>query len=222
MMIAEIPPKKRLYVIGLVAVLGSDFALRNVLLPEHAEDIHIATALLVEWLVLLALLAFWIPKLEGTGLASVGLGKFTPRYLWMSGLTYLTLSIAWIGSGFVLGLMGLEGLRSLLPMIKDRGLPIRLGLFMTGALLEEIFYRGYAIERVLSLTGRGWLAGLLSWITFTFVHLKFFGLGPTLDVGVLSAGLVVLYLRERSIWPCVFLHGMNDAFGFLVASLIAP
>ncbi|PUA33820.1 MAG: hypothetical protein B9J98_02470 [Candidatus Terraquivivens tikiterensis] len=30
------------------------------------------------------------------------------------------------------------------------------------------------------------MAGLASWIAFTFVHLKFFGLGPTLDVGILS------------------------------------
>lgn len=201
--------------------MGSDFALRNVLLSEHAEDIHIAAILLVEWLILLVLLAFWIPKLEGSQLASVGLGRFRLKYLWMSALTYLILLITWVGSGFVLGLMGLEGLRSLLPMIEERGLPIRLGLFMTGAFLEEIFYRGYAIERVISLTRRGWLAGFISWVTFTFVHQEFFGLGPTLDVGVLSAGLVVLYLRERSVWPCVFLHGMNDAFGFLVASSIA-
>jgi membrane protease YdiL (CAAX protease family) len=70
------------------------------------------------------------------------------------------------------------------------------------------------------LTGKNWLAGLVSWITFTFVHIKFFGLGPTLDVGVLSAGLAILYLKEQSIWPCIVVHGINDAFAFLIAPLI--
>jgi membrane protease YdiL (CAAX protease family) len=72
-------------------------------------------------------------------------------------------------------------------MIQEHGFPVLFGLFLTGAFLEEIFYRGYIIERLTMLTGKNWLAGLVSWITFTFVHIKFFGLGPTLDVGVLSA-----------------------------------
>ena len=105
-------------------------------------------------------------------------------------------------------------------MIQEHGFPVLFGLFLTGAFLEEIFYRGYIIERLTMLTGKNWLAGLVSWITFTFVHIKFFGLGPTLDVGVLSAGLVILYLKERSIWPCIVVHGINDAFAFLIAPLI--
>ena len=78
------------------------------------------------------------------------------------------------------------------------------------------------IERLALLTGKSWLAGLISWAVFTFVHLKFFCLGPTLllEVGILSVGLVVLYLKERNIWPCFIVHGMNNAFGFLVAPLI--
>ena len=41
-----------------------------------------------------------------------------------------------------------------------------------------------------------------------------FGLGPTLNVGVLSAGFVFLYLRERSIWPCIIVRGINNVIGF--------
>jgi len=135
-------------------------------------------------------------------------------------LTYGILLIAWIGSYFALTAVGLEGLRSLQPKIREHSFPILISLFLTGIFLEEIFYRGYLIERLTSLTQKGWLAGIVSWIAFTFVHLKFFGLGPTLDVGVLSAGLVILYLKERSIWPCIVLHGINGAFSFLIAPLL--
>jgi len=212
--------EKWAYVIGLVIVLGSEFLLRDVFLPEHARNIHIGMAVLVEWLILLILLAFWIPKIEGKKLGSIGFGKFKWRYLWMGILTYFILMIAWMSSSFALKAIGLEGLRSLQPMIKEYSFLILFGLFLTGTFLEEIFYRGYLIERLISLTGKRWLAGFMSWITFTFVHFKFLGLGPTLEVGILSAGLVILYLKERSIWPCIIVHGINDVIGFLIFPLL--
>jgi len=212
--------KRRTYTIGLVIVFATDFVLRDVLLPEQPSDIHIGIALVVEWLILLALLVFWIPKVEGHSLRSIGFGKLKWRHMWMGILTYFMLLIAWIGSYFALNAIGLEGLRSLQPMIREHSFPILFSLFLTGTFLEEIFYRGYLIERLTSLTRKRWLAGFVSWIAFTFVHLKFFGLGPTLDVGILSAGLVILYLKERSIWPCILVHGINDAFGFLIAPLL--
>jgi len=212
--------KKWTYAIGLVIVFASEFVLRDVLLPEHASDIHIAMAVLVEWTILLVLLAFWIPKIEGNKLASIGFGKFKWRYLLVGFLAYFILLIVWIGSSFALEAIGLKELRSLQPMIREYSFLTRLILFFTGTFLEEIFYRGYAIERLTSITGKKWLVGPISWAAFTFVHLKFFGLGPTLDVGVLSAGLVILYLRERSIWPCIVVHGINGAYGFLIGPLL--
>ena len=212
--------EKWAYVIGLIIVLGSEFILRDVFLPAHARNIHIGMAVLVEWLVLLILLAFWIPKIEGNKLASIGFGKFKWRYLWIGVLTYFILMVVWMGSSFVLKAIGLEGLRSLQPTIKEYSPLILFSLFLTGTFLEEVFYRGYLIERLTSLTGRRWLGAVTSWLAFTFVHLKFFGLGPTLDVGILSAGLVILYLKERSIWPCIIVHGINDAFGFLIFPLL--
>jgi len=152
----------RLYIIGLVAILGSEVTLRDIFLPEHAGDIHIGIAIAMEWLVLLILLAFWIPKIEGNKLGSSGFGKFKWKYLWISILTYFILMLAWIGSGLALNAIGLEGLRSLQPMVRKYSFPILFGLFLTGTFLEEVFYRGYMIERLTSLTGRSWLAGLIS------------------------------------------------------------
>jgi len=105
-------------------------------------------------------------------------------------------------------------------MIKEYHPLTLIGLFLTGTFLEEVFYRGYLIERLISLTRKRWLAAIISWLAFTLVHLKFFGLGPTIDISILSAAFVLLYLKERSIWPCVVLHGINDVFGFLIFPLL--
>jgi len=212
--------EKWFFAIGLITILSTEFISRDVLLPEQPKDLHIGIALLVEWLILLFLLLYWIPKVEGKRLNSIGFGKFKGRYFWMSILTYIILMGVWTVSSFGLKAIGLEGLSSLQPMIKNYN-PLTLsGLFITGTFLEEVFYRGYLIERLTFLTGQRRVGTVISWLTFTLVHLKFFGLGPTLEVSILSAALVLLYIKEKSIWPCIVVHGINDAFGFLIFPLL--
>jgi hypothetical protein len=122
----------------------------------------------------------------------------------------------------VLEANGLEPIRSLQPVLKNYSFFTLFGLFLTGTILEEIFYRGYLIERLSALLGRRWLAGLVSGIAFTLVHFKFFGLGPTIDVSILSAALVLLYLKERCIWPCIVTHGINNLLSYLVFPFLIP
>ncbi len=64
--------KKWAYPIGLIIVLATEFILRDVLLSRQASDIHIGITLAGEWLVLLVLLGFWIPRVEGENLKSIG------------------------------------------------------------------------------------------------------------------------------------------------------
>ena len=105
-------------------------------------------------------------------------------------------------------------------IIEGYGFATLFGLFLTGTFLEEVFYRGYLIERITILTRHRWAAAFVSWLLFTLVHLKFFGLGPTIDTSVISAALVLLYMKEKSIWPCIVVHGINDALAFLIFPLL--
>ena len=211
--------KKWVYAIGIVIVLSSEFGLRNVLLPENPTDNNVQIATMGE-LMLSILLFFWILKVEGNKLESIGFGKLRWRYLWIGVLSFLILMVASLLVGLALEAVGLQTLASLQPIIREYSFLTLMLLFFTGTFLEEIFYRGYVIERLTSLTGKSWLAGIVSWITFTFVHLKFFGLGPTLNVGVISAVLVLIYLKERSIYPCFVVHGINSVFVYLITPLL--
>jgi membrane protease YdiL (CAAX protease family) len=202
--------------VGVLIVLGSEFLIRNILLPQSANESHIRVALIIEWLVLLFLLIIWIPVVEKKSLESIGFGKFRLRYLWLGILTYAIVTVAMIISGILLEAIGLQPIRSLQAVLQTYHFTTLFGLFLTGTILEEIFYRGYLIERLAEMLRRPWMAGLVSWLAFTLVHLKFFGLGPTIDVGIFSAALVVLYLKEKSIWPCIVTHGINNAFSYLV------
>jgi membrane protease YdiL (CAAX protease family) len=212
--------EKWIYAVGLTIVFGIEFLLRDFFLPENAGDISIDLALVGEWVVLSFLVLFWVPKVEKKNLASIGLGKFKRRHLGWGVLVYLLVLVASSINGFVLQSVGLPSLRSLQPMLKRYNLATLFGLFLTGTFLEEVFYRGYLIERMTMLTGHRWVAASASWLLFTLVHLKFFGLGPTMDVSVLSAALVLLYAKEKSILPCIVVHGINDALAFLVFPLL--
>jgi membrane protease YdiL (CAAX protease family) len=204
----------------LIFVFGVEFVLRDFLLPENANSVSIGLALVGEWVTLSFLVFLWISKVEKKSMASIGFGKFKRRHLVWGVLVYLLVLVASSFGGFVLQYVGLPSLRSLQPLIKGYGCATLFGLFLTGTFLEEVLYRGYLIERMTVLTKHRWVAAFVSWLLFTLVHLKFFGLGPTIDTSVISAALVLLYLKEKSIWPCIVVHGINDALAFLIFPLL--
>ena len=214
------PSKKWTYAVGLAIVFGVEFVLRDFLLPENANNVNIGLALVGEWVTFSFLVFLWIPKVEKKSIASIGWGKFKRRHLAWGVLIYLLVLVASSLSGFILQSVGLPSLRSLQPLIEGYGFATLFGLFLTGTFLEEVFYRGYLIERMTVLTRHRWAAAFASWLLFTLVHLKFFGLGPTIDTSVISAALVLLYLKEKSIWPCIVVHGINDALAFLIFPLL--
>ena len=212
--------KKWAFAVGLIIVFGVEFLLRDFLLPANASDFSVGLALVGEWVALSFLVLFWIPKVEKKDMASIGLGKFKRRHLGWGVLVYLLVLVASLISGFVLQSVGLPSLQSLQPLIEGYGFVTLFGLFLTGTFLEEVFYRGYLIERMSMLTRHKWVAAFVSWLLFTLVHLRFFGLGPTVDTSVISAALVLLYVKEKSIWPCIVVHGINDALALLIFPLL--
>jgi membrane protease YdiL (CAAX protease family) len=212
---------KRAAVIGLVIILGSEYLLRAAFISKGSSGLQIGIAIGIEWIVALFILLYWIPKVEYRKLNSIGFRKFPRKYIWIAVVAYLVYVLISSGLEPALKSMGLQSLRDLSPALKDYGFPLLFGLFLTGTFVEEIFYRGYIIERVTELTGRRWLGGMISWLTFTLVHLRFFGLGPTLEVGVIAAIFVTLFILAKSIWPSIIVHGISDIVGFLIGPFVA-
>jgi membrane protease YdiL (CAAX protease family) len=213
-------PNKWMLASGPLTIILIEFLNRDIFLTHHPDNLHIGISLAIEWAVLALLLLFWIPRVELKQINSLGFGRLTWKYLVWGVLVYIVYLLISYGASAVLNSMELSDLRSLQPMLKEYSYPTLVGLFLTGTFFEEIIYRGYIIERFTLLTGKSWIGGLISWATFTFVHIQFFGLGPTLEVGILSIGLVLLYVRTRSLWPSIITHGINDVFAFLISPLL--
>ncbi len=92
----------------------------------------------------------------------------------------------------------------------------RLLMVLRAAVVEEILFRGYMIERVRQLTGNTLLAITVSVATFTYAHLSGWGLVqliPVFGSGVIFA-LLYVWKRDR---PCnMIAHLITDGLGFLL------
>jgi membrane protease YdiL (CAAX protease family) len=211
---------KRFYVLGIAGFLLIEFLARNVLLPQSLDDLSIWISLLIEWGLFLTLIFFWLPRLEQDRLAAIGVKSFLWRHLVVGAAAYVIAFVPIALASYALDSLGLPTLRSLQSTLNSYQPITLVGLFLTGTILEEFLYRGYLIERLTLLYGSPWLAGFVSWLLFTFVHLKFMGLVPLVEIGILAAVLTLVYLRERSVWPCVVCHGLNNAMAYLIFPML--
>jgi len=92
----------------------------------------------------------------------------------------------------------------------------RFLLVTRAAVSEEILFRGYPIERLEELTGRRWLAALLSCAAFTYAHLASWGAAQLIIAGFGGLLLTALYLWRRNLWANMLAHFIADGAGFLL------
>jgi uncharacterized protein len=85
------------------------------------------------------------------------------------------------------------------------------------AVFEEIFYRGFAIERLTELTHLRWLAAVVSLATFTYAHLSYWGWSHLIVAGFGGLVLTGLYLWRRDLVSNMIAHFLTDYIGFLLA-----
>src|SRR5262249_39553551 len=89
----------------------------------------------------------------------------------------------------------------------------RVLIVIIGGTVEEVLYRGYAMNRLTALTGNIWLAGTISSIVFGLVHAPMWGLGPAAATVVSGALLAALYGWRQDLWANVVGHIITDIVG---------
>jgi uncharacterized protein len=91
----------------------------------------------------------------------------------------------------------------------------RILLVLRAAVVEEILFRGYLIEKVRQLSKNTAFAVVVSVTAFTYAHLG--GWGPAHLIAVGGGGLVfaLLYVWRRDLPSNILAHFLTDAAGFL-------
>lgn len=86
------------------------------------------------------------------------------------------------------------------------GIGVAIAYAVTIGIVEEILYRGYPIERLLTFTNSPLVAGGVTWMVFTAAHAMSWPLGSLLQTALVSAVLTIVYLRRRTLAPVVGAH----------------
>ena len=124
-------------------------------------------------------------------------------------------------SGILISVLHFTGDSAFAGYLVSQSWPTRLALVITAGVFEETAYRGYALERLTSILGNKWLAGLITVLCFSFAHIPAVGLDHVLPVLIISIFITLLYLWRRDLVLNMIAHATVDAISLLVIPAIA-
>jgi uncharacterized protein len=211
--VAQSPMVIRLATVALLILI--DLPLGEWIFPGNSLTVRLLNEGLF-WFLTAAIVAF-VSLIERRPLSSIGLRPPTWKtfvFGFAGGLT-MTAAIAFVylviyPLAHVPVDIGAGTATSQLPYWLNVIIVVRAAVF------EEVFYRGFAIERLSELTGRRWLAAAISFAAFTFAHLSSWGWMHLLVAGVGGVLLTGLYLWRRDLTSNMIAHFVTDGIGFLL------
>lgn len=194
-----------------------------ILKSEYKNFIVLALFMLQEAIFLLPLYFLLIKKYR-LRFADLGLNKIK---LWEA--------VKWVLKGFgiviifnalILILIGPEteipGFRPQDPHVtifdtSPMGILIAIAVFIFIApVVEEILFRGAILQTLLNKF-RPWIASAISAGIFALIHFEFQSIGIILFLALV---LNWIFMRSKSLWPCIGFHMLNNALVFLVEILM--
>jgi membrane protease YdiL (CAAX protease family) len=155
-------------------------------------------------------------RYEHLPLRSIGLRRAAwSTLLWGLGL-WGAISLLPIVTAPLLQLSGTAGLDEGIQRLVVLPVWFRVIVGLTGGIVEEVLYRGYAVERLATITGWPWLAGTVSVVFFTLAHVPAWGLGFALGTDLpFAIAMTAFYLWRRDLLANILAHS-----GGLVVSLL--
>lgn len=157
---------------------------------------------------LVAALLFYILPREGTDFESIGLhGRhWLKSMLWVIPLIIVSV-LGILGSLELTKLMGWKfGESSAFDLLSK---PVIALITVRAGIAEEIFTRGFLLERFTSITGKKWKAFLLSTIPFGLLHYQQ-GYAGILIATVAGAILALFYFWKRDLKTNIIAHFLVD------------
>lgn len=204
-------------VFGLVVAFGGTLLLVSPVAGALGDPQRLSTRVLYQLALwgLFALIVAIVSLWEKQSLGSIGLGRLS----WASiglGLGCAALMIA-VNSVVIpfLTKFGIVDLSKGFAVVASWPVWLRLFAAVTAGVVEEVLFRGYAIERLALLIRSYAWAGVISLMIFAAVHLPFWGLGILFNAFFGGAVSTLLYLWRRDLWACIIAHSALDAIALI-------
>lgn len=92
-------------------------------------------------------------------------------------------------------------------------------LALRAGVLEELLYRGIAIEQLAAFVGSRWLAAALAGAAFIAAHALIFDWPQLIPIGMATLVMTLLYMWRRDLWANMLAHALVDAVGLVTLAL---
>ena len=197
--------------IGLLVFLVYPFLLK--LLP-----LDLLLSEICMWLLLL-FIVLWIYFVEKRTISSIGWKKVTVKStFWGLGLG-VVLFILFGVITMAIQTIGLELNQETAQLIAGQSIPFLLLIALRAGVVEEVLYRGYAFERIYSLTKSKWIAALVPVIIFTLAHLSW-GIGHLVFVFIAGGLFMLVYILKRNLALIIIAHFITDVIALLILPML--
>ena len=167
-------------------------------------------------IVIIAIVLLW----EKRDLSSIGFKEVNGKTILQAvlfGIGAVVLGVLTLGIFY--SVLGLEEPKTL-SNVKELPLIVKLLTITTAAVTEEIFYRGYAIERIKELSGNLLLAGFISGFLFLAIHYPSWALAGAIPQLIFTIFLVGFYLSKRNLKACIIMHWVINFLMIIVLPAI--
>lgn len=222
-------------IVVIITILAVDFALlsseldiffKNIIKSEDQsfwlKELIILSLFFVQSIVLvIPIVILSIKKYKKFKFSNFGFGKFKIfTHISQAILGYLLyLGISSLISIFIIyagvKIPGYQISEPILPIFGNTNFAMAVAAMVVigiAPILEEIFFRGFVLQGLVNKVGKIWGA-IATALLFAVFHLQFQSFIPIFILGLI---LSFLFIRSKSIWPCIWFHIINNIVAFAV------
>ena len=172
---------------------------------------------LIWWTLASSILA-WVALVERRPLTTIGLRLPTWSTLgWAVAATIVMMVTVMLSYALILPALGLKMNQATTSTVTTLPVIMMVAVCVRAGVVEEILFRGYAIERLQELTGSKWIAALVPALFFIVGHYASWGGGQLIVATFGAIILTLLYLWKRDLICCMIAHTATDLIGFTLA-----
>jgi membrane protease YdiL (CAAX protease family) len=171
------------------------------------QVLYVASAAFVVWIAL---------RRERLPLESIGVRPLGWSTLISAALLCGLLQVMPIVTAPLVEMAGPDAARAGIERLLRVPMWFRVVLGVSGGIVEELLYRGYALERLAMITGRRWLGAAISALAFTAAHIPAWGVAFTLAADLpFSIVMTVFYLLRRDLVATALAHSTTLVIAIL-------